>query len=490
MVATREALLGLLKATQGLAQHVERHPLDYARFSRPQMEYLTRRSRRKMFRVGNRGEKTFCALADVAWRARKAHPYRPDWNSRVGPQHQWIVGVSWAQLIPLMRMFRSFLGRDELRRAPNWTFAKGWGKDSPCLEWPDGSTVTWKTMGQDRAHAGAGLDHALIDEPCDDETYREIERRTVRNAGDLSLSLTPINPPAPLDWLRDMAAEKLVDDLHYPMTEDLFRFADTGELMTLPDGTIMDAAWIEEQAKAVPLRWREIALHGGWDEVVTDGEFTEVFSPAKHVHDFTLDGKEVICLGIDHGTKAYTETAVLVAVDERTEYPSVYVIDCYEARENSTPEQDAREILALLRRHGGDWRAPWLRRVVGDIPHFGGRGKHSRKSNQELAYELAKELQLARHEALNPPIWQARSGRGSNPRGSIMRRISWLHRALLRDGQVTIHPRCKSLVEAFEKFRGGSDDPHGHLIDALCYALDYYISRGQTRYVPPPTLRF
>ena len=34
-----------------------------------------------------------------------------------------------------------------------------------------------------------------------------------------------------------------------------------------------------------------------------------------------------------------------------------------------------------------------------------------------------------------------------------------------------------------EKYKGGSTDPYGHLIDAFRYALDSYIHRGQSRYV-------
>lgn len=484
---SRDALLAILRATTGLGEHARRHPLDYARWTIPQRAYLASTAKRKMIRLGNRGGKSYVALADVALRARKAHPFRPDWNARRGPVHQWIVTVSWAQSVPLMRIFREFLGEGDLLKCPNWDAAKGWGKDAPTLVFRDGSTVGWRTMRQGPlAHAGAELDHILVDEPCAIEHYRELERRVVSRAGELSLALTPVNAPGPLDWLRDLATEGIVQDLHFPMTEDLFRY-DDGSLRTLPDGTPCDKAWIEEQARAVPARWREIVLHGGWDEIVTDGAFTDTFSPSKHVHTFRLDGRETLVLGIDHGTRSFSETAVLCAVDETTEYPSIYVIDCYSAPENTPPEEDARAILAMLRTHGIEWKR--LRRVTGDIAHYGGRGKINRKSNKDLAYELAREMRLSRNDALSPPIWTAKTGAGSSPRGSVYRRISWLHRALLRDGQLTIHPRCSALVEAFEKFRGGSEDPHGHLIDALSYSLDAYINKGQTRNTVAPTVR-
>lgn len=480
----RALLLGLVLASEGLADHVAQHPLSYSQWTEPQAEYLAARNPKKLLRMGNGGGKSHVALADVVYRARKAHPFRPDWNARKGPQKQWIVGVSWDQLIPLMEIFRSFLGEGELLKEPNWTPDKGWGKGSPTLVWPDGSTVGWRTMDQGpRRHAGAGLDHVLIDEPCAMGHFRELERRVFRRAGEISLAMTPINAPGDLQWLRDLAAERVVHDMNYPMTERLFRFTD-GTLRRLPDGTICNEAWIAEQVKGVLACYRDIVINGGWDEVVTDGRFSDTFSESKHVHDFTLDGKEVLSLGLDHGSQAFTETGLLVAVDERHEYPHVYVVDEYVAPENSPPEDDARAVLAMLARHRLTWSQ--LKRVTGDITHYGGRGRINRKSNKDLAYELAREMKLAKGQALKPPIWTAKTGAGSNPRGSIYRGENWLHRALLRDGQLTIHPRCKNLREAMPKYRGGSTDPYGHLVDALRYGLDHWINRGQTRTAAPP----
>lgn len=482
----RAALVSLLRATERLNEHAARHPLDYMKWTLAQAEFLSHKAPRKLFRIGNGGGKSMAALADVKWRATKSHPFRPDWNRRRGPTKQWITTVTWSQAVPLMHMFRSFLAPGELAKEPNWDPAKGWGKDSPVLVWPDGSTVGWRTANQGPlAHAGAELDHILVDEPCTAETYRELERRVARRGGDLTLAMTPINCPGDIQYLRDFVADGIVADLNFPMNERLFTFRD-GSIRCLPDGTRCDAAWIEQQIRSVLPQYREIVINGGWDEVVTDGAFSETFSRSKHVHDFKLDSREVLSLGIDHGSKAFTETAVLVAVDESTEYPSVYILDTYEASKDSPAEADARAILAMLRRHGFEWAK--LKRATGDIAHYGGRGRINRKSNTELAYEIARELRLGRNQALTPPIWTAKTGKGSNPRGSTYRGVSWLHRALLREGQITIHPRCEPLITAFERYRGGSEDEHGHLIDGLRYALDHWINRGQARYTAPATL--
>jgi hypothetical protein len=479
-------LLALLRGTGGLVEHVARHPLDYSRWTEPQEEYLTNRSNRKLLRIGNGGGKSRVALADVVMRARKSHPFRPDWNARRGPTKQWITTVTWSQAVPLMQMLRSFLGEGELAKAPNWDPAKGWGKDSPVLVWPDGSTVGWRTSNQGPlAHAGAELDHILIDEPVAAETYRELERRVARRGGDLSLAMTPINCPGDIAYLRDLCTEGIVTDLNFPMNERLFRYTD-GDIRRLPDGTPCDATWIAEQIRQVLPAYRDIVINGGWDEITVDGRFTDAFSRSRHVAEFRLDGSEVLSLGTDHGSQAFTETAVLVAVDQSKEYPHIYILDTYEAQRDSPADADARAILEMLARHGKRWGS--LKHVTGDIAHYGGRGRINRKSNQELAYEIARELQLGRNASLVPPIRTAKTGAGAGPRGSVYRGTSWLYRALLREGHVTVHPRCVSLIKAFENYKGGSTDEHGHLVDALRYALDPWINRGQQRNVPSATV--
>ena len=486
------SLAGCLQAAGALREHIDRNPLEYARWTEPQEEYLRDTSRRKLLRLGNGGGKSRVCLADVCYRARKRHPFRPDINARKDPTKQWIVTVSWKQAVPLMQQFRAMLGPDELRTQPHWDDSRGWGKDSPLLTWANGCSVGWRTMRQGPlAHAGAELDHVLIDEPCLMEHYRELERRVFRRNGEISHGMTPINAPGDLQWERDMVADGLIHDLNYPMDQRLFRYAD-GEIRTLWDGTVCDEAWIAEQVKTVPLQYRDIVVNGAWDEVVVDGVFTDAFSIAKHVHEFELDGREALCLGVDHGSQAFTETALLIAVDETAEYPSIYVVDEYEAPRDSPSEQDARAILGMLGRHrvGGKtivWSS--LKRAVGDIAHYGGRGRVNRKGNAELSYELARELRLGKGQALTPALWTAKSGRGASPRHSTYRGNTWLYKAMLRDGQITIHPRCTSLIKALQEYRGGND-AGSHLCDALRYACDHYIARGQTRTLPPTPLRF
>lgn len=475
----RSAVAALTMARR-LQEHADAHPLQYRRWTIPQQRFLALAAPRKLFRTGNRVGKSRAAIDDLVLRAERRHPHRPDWNARPGPVHQWMVTVSWSQSVPLQKMLREVLPR--YVKQPNWDPGKGWGKDAPTLVWPDGSTIGIRTMRQGPlAHAGAELDHILIDEPCAVEHFRELDRRVVSRAGEITVAMTPVNAPGDLGWLRDMVMEGIIAEVHAPMNEDAFRYADTGEIRALPDGTLCDAAWIAEQARAVPRRWRDIVLHGEWDEVVTDSEFDGAWDRGRHISHEIPDVPERhlrYALGIDHGTNLATETAVLLMVDESGEFPSVYVLDCWEAEENSPPDADARAIVAMLARNGLSWQQ--LHHVMGDIPHYGGAGRIARKSNAELARELSAALGLGKRQ-LSPPIRTAKAGRGSGPRGSVLRGLAWLGRALLRPSQFRIHPDAARLIESFERYRGGSTDPYGHVMDALRYALDPWIRRGQTR---------
>lgn len=83
-------------------------------------------------------------------------------------------------------------------------------------------------------------------------------------------------------------------------------------------------------------------------------------------------------------------------MDLRGEYPTVYVIDEYEAERSSTPEQDARALLAMLARHGLTWRQ--LYRVTGDIPHYGGaaRSPASRTRSWPMSWRESSALGVTR----------------------------------------------------------------------------------------------
>ena len=460
------------------------------KWTHPQGAFLRATHKRKLFRAGNRVGKSFAAVGDVAERALGDHRYlgKP-WRRT----DQWIVCVTWRQALPLMRHLRLFLPDSRIVEAPNWYASKGWGKDSPTLVLDNACTIGFRTTRQGpSAFAGDELDHILIDEPCAAEDYRELERRVISRAGSLTISMTPVNAPGgDLDWLRELVERGIIEDHHVPMTPEAFTFED-GSVRVDPEGTPYDQAWIDEQRASVLPAYAPVILDGAWDTLTVDAVLGG-WRRAEHVSadmpqgDIHPDGPIKLALGCDHGSLDFAETAMLWAVDDSGTYPRVWALDEYRAPANSAPEDDAREIIALLERWNLEWSQ--LTCATGDIPHYGGRrNRVGRKSNAELAAEIVRELKLGSREALSPPLRQAKTGRGAGPRGSVYRGLQWIHRAMLRPGHFNVNPRCKGFIEAVENYRGGHNDPHAHLIDAARYSLDPWIRRGQFRQSGGPTL--
>jgi len=471
----------LLEAAGSLKTHAEQHPLDYQVWTHPQDRFLHNRSKRRLLRTGNRVGKSYASIADVAMRALGGHPFRPDWRWR-GRTDQLILCYSWSQSVPLQAYLRQFLPPHRIKFQPGWRDDKGWGKDAPTIILDDGSTICFRTANQGPlALSGSEYDHVLIDEPCGSTHYRELNKRVMSRGGEITLSLTPVNAPEPLDWLRELCEKGTIEDIHIMMTQDAFTLTD-GRVRTLIDGTVCDDLWIAEQRADTMEMWRPVVCDGEWEAMALDAMFGSVFHESKHVSTQVPAGDLYISLGLDHGTQAFTETAVLIAVDETGDLPVVHIIDEYEAQENSPPERDAREIINMLSRHGIAWRNGSLDFACGDIVHYGGgRNIVGRKSNKALSAELVKVLKLPRHAALSPPIRTAKTGKGSDPRKSLYLGCTWIHKQLRR-GNIKIHPRCTSLIQSFKRYRGGSRDPHGHVMDALRYALTpWSIRRRRTR---------
>ncbi len=462
-----------------LVRKAERRRLRYARWTIPQGVYLRSRAQQRLIRAGNRVGKSWVAVGDAVMRAERCHPHRPDWNARPGPIHVLIVCVTWRQSVPLQKIAKHFISWDRVASSPTWTADKGWGKDSPTIVYDDGSTISFRTLRQGALSlAGAKYHYVLIDEPTTEAVYRELERRTVDTAGELALSMTPVNG-GDLSWLRGLVDDGIIEDIHVPMTVEAFTFEDGLEprLLTLEDGTPRDQAWIDDQRRRVLPAWRPIIIDGEWEGVALDAQFSESFNRAIHLDDKLPDGDFKLLLGLDHGTKAFTETAVLVGLDTSGLYPVVYVLDCYQAEASSLPEVDARGILAMLGRWGWTWSD--LDYVCGDIVHYGGgRRKVAKKSNQDIADALVKALGLGRAKPLSPQIVTAKTGRGVSPRGSVYRGTVWLHHAMARPGHFHVHRQAEAVAGALEKWRGGSTDPYGHLVDALRYALNDAIRKG------------
>jgi phage terminase large subunit-like protein len=465
---TREALAGMAQAFSRLMSYAEANSLSYARWTPPQLAYLQDPSRRKLLRAGNQLGKTWAGLAEVIFRAAGMHPFL---QVRVPPVEIWIICTSWAQSVSIMAKFRD-LCPAHLIRPTRFDARNGFGKDNPAVVFRNGSVVRFKTTNQGpEALAGATIDYIHIDEPCDEDVYRELDRRVLRRGGGIGLTLTPINRPT--GWLRELAEAGVIHDHHARMTVQNLTPIGSRSPLRLLDGVPMDQAWIDEQWRTTPERYAGIVLDGDWETRVVGAVFS-AFDKARHITDQMPATTLKLCLGVDHGDRDFKQVGLLVGIDTSGEYPRVHVLAEYVGAGDTTPEEDAEGILGMLKRFRWTWKN--LDHAYGDKPHH---GPVTRKSNAELEAAIRKQLRVRHDQPLVPYIRQVKMGRGGG-RGSIDAGCTWLHRAMLREGHFTVHPRCTRLIESIERWEWG-DSEWKDAIDALRYATWPYAMRSMPR---------
>jgi len=224
---------------------------------------------------------------------------------------------------------------------------------------------------------------------------------------------------------------------------------------------------------------RAARLEGSWEVGITEGRVFDHFKE-EHIH-AELDKRREwqIAIGIDHGSDAGSQVALLIAVDARTPgRPEIHVLDEYTS--GAAPaENHARGILAMIGRHGLTWQN--VDRWTGDIAHGGKKGSHGKMSNSMLmgAFERVLDYPVRRLP------WRIRTA--FKPRWSVYHGAQIIHAAMCQD-RFRISPRCKQTIESLKRWRFEKDGPFVHATDALRYAVvpmvdDRYRSR------PPASVR-
>jgi hypothetical protein len=162
-------------------------------------------------------------------------------------------------------------------------------------------------------------------------------------------------------------------------------------------------------------------------------------------------------MGIDHGEGIGKEAAILMLYIDG-DYPKIWVIDEYRNTKRTDPDEDAHGILKMLRRH--DIRPQEVDLCVGDI-NTAGKGAGGIKVNDALSDAIRRQTKTK-----HPPIVirSARKGRGSVMYGSRLINYAF------RRGDLTVHPRCKTLIHSFQHFKGTEEDLK-HPLDAARYVI-------------------
>jgi hypothetical protein len=453
----------------------------------PQVEFWQDLAKCKLLRCGNQlYGKTVAGVIEVDWHCTKTHPYVPPMR---GPVRWVILTKSKRQSIPIQRKFFEHCTRGMLTEATVKKFsrARGFRGQHAYAEYTNGSIVYFVTTNQGaEAIMGDTLHGALIDEPTSARVFEEVRKRLTKTGGYLLLTLTPINGPT--DYLRELCDEGMVSDHHFPLRPEWLIPQGDEQPLCLDDGTPQDQTWCEQHRRNTLPTDAPVVVDGEWETRSLGRTFIAFDQRAggSHITDLLPRGDVSLVLGIDHGAKDFKQIALLVAVDLSGEHPKVHVLDEYVGEAMTTSEQDAEAILAMIRRTPGiEWAD--LDHATGDKPYDAarnaGRSSIGRKSNKELMAYILKTLQrqgkITRDAPLVPQIRQAKTGQGGG-RGSIDRGCTWLHKAMVRAGHFTVHPRCKRLIEALSNW-DYADNDWKDPIDALRYATWPYAMRGTAR---------
>lgn len=450
-------LASLATATNTLARRAHADPLAYFRPTPPQLAFLSSNHPIRMLRAGNQLGKTWAGLADCIYRCLGSHPYT---LVKAAPIEAWVVVVSWEQSLSIQAKLWQLLPKDAIEPDCEYTPGKGFRGRTPIVRFKNGSVLRIRTVNQGAmALASASIDFCLLDEPPPMDVWSELAARVLRQRGRIALTLTPIG--LPLGWLKKLVEEQVVQDLHYPLTVENTTPIGGRPLLTREDIEKLEAQVLPQE--------RAQRIHAEWDSGWTEGRVFRMFDPAQHVRADVPAGEALIGVGIDHGTEAGAQVAVLTALvrDGGEGHPKIWVLDQIVSDGMTTPDQDAAAILAMLKRCGLRWEN--VDRWVGDRKVYG-RRNGSLKSNAMLMSSMERALKLPTGSL---PF---RIHTAYKPRGSVFEGYRVLSAAMLRN-DFSINPRCRGLIDDLQKFDGREASEHKHSIDALRYTLELYTRR-------------
>lgn len=467
-----------------LAEVTNREPLRWIRWLPSQLRVLRSRRKVRLFRAGNQGVgKTTCGLAEVTYCATGEHPYRPV-PKKAGTY--WVICASWSQSVEIQKKLWKLLPKDKLHPSTVFNDAEGFRGKHPKvrIRCADGgwSVIAFKTTHQGGLSlAGASIDGALFDEPPKTSAlFSEVSKRVLAKGGWVLLSLTPVN--APCEWLREACAAGMIEDIHARLEAHELIPEGMTEPIVGEDGEVRDQVWIDKVIASTLPHEVPVRVHGEW-EMKTEGRYFVPFrssGPGSHVTRTIPDVDFRVLIGIDHGHRPGKQVAYLVGTYEREDGIGAYVFDEYcDDVGLASPQDDAKGVLAMLERQGWSWTKD-LSAANGDRVHM--PGKEQKKSNRDLQAHIARALRVA-PDALHPKIDTSKHGEGRG-RGSVEVGEKWLYHLMARPGAFGVHPKCKRLIEALERYTMADDD-YKDPIDALRYALAPHIfSRVQRGHSP------
>jgi hypothetical protein len=440
--------------------------LRRVRWTPPQLAFLLCMASEKLLRCGNQFVgKTLVGLAWVIYQCLQ-HPEYAQVKRTKG--RAWIVCASWQQSIEIQRKLWELLPKEALDPRTTFDDVNGFSPTkSPVVRFKNGWTIRIKTTNQGALNiAGATIDVVLVDELTTPDVYRELQRRVMRRAGVIALTLTPINAPA--EWLQELVARGQVTDLH-------FRFEPANTIpvggrdhLRLGDGTPMDAAWMAEQRAKYAPEVAAVILDGEWQTDHAGRELGGYSDRLLFGDNEPLPQFESLALGMDHGEGVGRECAYLVGWDAGQS--TLWVLGEYCNTTTANETADAEGIDRMLR--GWRLRLDDIDRARGDINSAG-------YSGGGLSVNEVLQREFARLNGGRLPFVIE----GADKTAGTVKKRAWRLNSAMLQNRVRIHRSCERLIRACRAWQGGESEKemwHGHRvnlkdpIDALGYiAMDY-----------------
>lgn len=415
-------------------------PLNTFKPTAPFLPILETDSKLVCTLAANRIGKTYHAAYMVARDAVSGRAPRQRW---IGPTAKQVSEAG-------ARYLADFL-RPHLDRRSYYVPGRGFNKSTILLQ---NQSIIQLRSCEDRvdSHAGDALDRVVFDEPPTRGHFAENVARVVSRNGQVVLALTAVGRP--VTWLR-----KLVE-VEQP---------ELWEFHQIPFRREYVPWYSEEQVqahlnamKASPWQWQQ-RIEAAWEGLV-EGRLFACFVE-ENVQGKVPSGDLDIGIGIDHGTVAGHQVAVLVAYRGSR----VWVIDEYKSDWSTTPDQDAGAIVDMIKRNG--LKISDVSRAVGDTNYQGG-ARVNDLIEEAITKRIGRRCPFRIRNADKSP-------------GSVDYGYRVLNYASDRR-DLRVLERCEHVLAMFRNWRGGTkygttDAEYSHAADALRYiAVD--VLQGAPQY--------
>jgi len=442
--------------------------LNHPRLTAPQLAFASSPERFMLWRGGNSIGKSWGHAWDLVHYARGTHPLR---KVPEGQRKLLVAGFSFAQMDPLMEKLWAMLPKGEIH--PKLYFAPGQGIKGfkepvvPFVNGPGrGSVIYLATyeQGADRIMGFQG--HRLsMDEPPPESVYGEARPRLNFHRGEMRITFTPTPESPPLEYMKKEVVEGRMKEIQ--TTYDQAACTILGGLVPWPWKRQSE---IDEDVASYLPDEREMRRCGDWDPVVA-GRWLERITESCYTDLPLPEGRWVLAIAVDHGTRPGRQCATLVAASPDGEY---WIVDEARTETVTTMAEDAANILAMLERNGLRWEEidHWIGDRATSESFYG-----SAKSNFDLQKEMAAILRLTSREAAARGI---RFQTMFKDRGSLRRGIALMNTMGSR-GRLKIRKVCTGFEKGQREWTGDVQSPLKDPLDSARYGLMTLHDRADVR---------